>query len=164
MPPAGRAEPGLRLEVGRIGRPHGVIGEVAVTFTSDRSERHEVGAILFTDDNWTLVIKKSRPHQGRWLIFFDGINDRNAATVLQGNRLYADALPTEGNDLWVHELIGVLVVDGAEKEIGRIAAVHDNPAHELLELDGGALVPITFITEKRDGVVVVNIPDGLLDL
>ncbi len=158
------AEPELRLEVGRVGRPHGVIGEVAVTFTSDRPERHEVGATLFTADSQSLVIKKSRPHQGRWLIFFEGISDRNEAGELRGKHLYAEALPTKDEDLWVHELIGATVIDINEKQLGKVSAVHDNPAHELLELEGGALIPITFISEKRDSVLVVDIPDGLLDL
>lgn len=73
-------------------------------------------------------------------------------------------MPTKDEDFWVHELIGATVIDINEKQLGKVSAVHDNPAHELLELEGGALIPITFISEKRDSVLVVDIPDGLLDL
>jgi hypothetical protein len=42
--------------------------------------------------------------------------------------------------------------------------VQDNPAHDLLVLDSGALVPIVFVVEQRAGTVVVDPPDGLLEL
>jgi 16S rRNA processing protein RimM len=45
-----------------------------------------------------------------------------------------------------------------------VAAVEANPAHDLLVLDDGALVPMVFVVEQRDGVVVIDPPDGLFDL
>jgi 16S rRNA processing protein RimM len=48
--------------------------------------------------------------------------------------------------------------------MGRVTAVEANPAHDLLVLDGGALVPMVFVVEQRDGVVVIDPPDGLFDL
>ena len=66
-----------RLEVGRIGRAHGLRGEVSVTLTSDRSERLAPGSVLGTDDR-ELVVRTARPHQHRWLVMFTGIDDRTA--------------------------------------------------------------------------------------
>ena len=43
-------------------------------------------------------------------------------------------------------------------------AVEANPAHDLLVLEGGALVPVVFVVDRRDGTVVVDVPEGLLDL
>ena len=60
-----------RLEVARVGRAHGLRGEVAVTFTSNRPERTEVGARLYAGDR-ELVITTARRHQGRWLVRFAG--------------------------------------------------------------------------------------------
>ena len=40
----------------------------------------------------------------------------------------------------------------------------ENPANDLLELDTGHLVPVTFVTGSADGVITVDTPDGLFDL
>lgn len=153
-----------RLEVGRVGRPHGLTGEVTVTFSTNREERHEVGAVLYADDR-RLVVTAARPHQHRWLLRFEGVTDRDAAIRLRGVRLRADPLEAEDDpdEWWVHELIGAEVVDRAGRPHGRVASVEANPAHDLLVLDGGALVPVVFIVEHGAGRVVVDPPVGLLE-
>ena len=154
------------LEVGRIGRAHGVRGEVAVTFTSNRPERHEPGAVLRAGDR-TLVITAARPHQGRWLLRFEGVDDRDAADALRGVVLRAPALEgdvLDEGEFWVHELVGARVVALDGRVLGTVTAVEANPAHDQLVLDGGELVPIVFVTERRDGDVVVDVPEGLLEL
>ena len=70
----------------------------------------------------------------------------------------------DDGEFWVHELIGSPVVDTAGNALGRVVGVEANPAHDLLVLDTDALVPMVFVVEHRDGVVVVDPPDGLLDL
>ena len=52
--------------------------------------------------------------------------------------------------------------DGTRR--GRCVAVVDNPASDLLELESGALVPVTFVISVADGVVTIEPPDGLFDL
>ena len=150
-----------RLEVGRVGRPHGLGGEVAVTFTSDRAERHAVGAVLYLDDR-ALVVETARPHQGRWLIRFEGVADRDAATALRGSVLSAEPLDGEPDEWWVHELVGAEVVDVGGNHHGRVSAVEANPAHDLLVLEDGALVPVVFVVAREPGRVVVDPPAGLL--
>jgi len=150
-----------RLEVGRVGRPHGLGGEVAVTFTSDRAERHAVGAVLYLDDR-TLVVETARPHQGRWLIRFEGVADRDAAAALRGAVLSAEPLDGEPDEWWVHELVGAEVVDVGGHHHGRVTAVEANPAHDLLVLEDGALVPVVFVVGREPGRVVVDPPAGLL--
>ena len=97
---------------------------------------------------------------------FAGVDDRNAAEALRGQdgarREALDDAPD--GELFVHDLIGAEVRDRAGARIGRVDAVQANPAHDLLVLDGGALVPIVFVVEHEPGVVVVDLPDGLLDL
>ena len=160
--------PGDRLVVGRAGRAHGLRGEIAVRFTSNRPERAEPGSVLYAADR-ELVIATSRPHQDRVLVRFEGVDDRTAAEALQGLELSATRL--EGDDaelpegeLWVHEVVGAEVQDRSGATMGRVVAVEANPAHDLLVLDGGALVPMVFVVEQRDGVVVVDPPEGLFDL
>ncbi len=160
--------PGDRLVVGRIGRAHGLRGEVAVTFSSNRPERTAPGAVLYAGER-ELVIDAARPHQGRMLVHFAGVEDRTAAERLLGVELTVDPLAGDADvldddELWVHEVVGAEVVDRAGAPVGRVTAVEANPAHDLLVLDGGALVPMVFVVEHRDGVLVIDPPDGLLDL
>ena len=158
---------GDRLTIGRIGRAHGLRGEVAVTYTSNRPERHAPGAVCFVGDR-ELVVVKSRPHQGRMLVCFEGVDDRTAAEALLGVELTAESLAgdveLDEREVWVHEVVGAEVHDRAGTMMGTVTAVEANPAHDLLVLDGGALVPMVFVVEQRDGVVVIDPPDGLFDL
>jgi 16S rRNA processing protein RimM len=152
----------VRLEVGRIGRAHGLQGEVHVTLTTDRAERLAPGAELFTEDR-TLIVRSARPHQLRWIVRFDGVEDRAAAEALRGATLLADALPARDGELWVHELVGATVRDRDGTTLGTVEAVQANPASDLLVLDGDRLVPLVFVVEHTPGSVTVDVPDGLLE-
>jgi 16S rRNA processing protein RimM len=155
------------LEVGRVGRPHGVRGEVSVTFVSNRPERTAPGAVLHAGDR-DLVVVSARRHQDRWLVRFEGIENRDAAEALRGAVLTATPLGAtvalDEGEFWVHELIGSSVVDTAGRAYGAVVNVEANPAHDLLVLDTGALVPLAFVVERRDGTVVIDPPEGLLEL
>jgi 16S rRNA processing protein RimM len=163
----GAPAPGDRLVVGRVGRAHGLRGEVAVRFSSNRPERGLPGSVLYAGGR-ELVVASSRPHQGRVLVRFEGVDDRTAAEALQGLELTAaplgDEVMLERDELWVHEVVGAQVQDRTGATVGRVVAVEANPAHDLLVLDGGALVPMVFVIEQRDGVVVIDPPEGLFDL
>jgi 16S rRNA processing protein RimM len=152
-----------RLEVGRVGRAHGLRGEVGVKLTTDRVERLRTGSVLFAGDR-ELVVVGSRRHGERWFVRFEGVDDRSAAEALNGEVLTGDALPSEAGELWVHELIDAAVRDVDGRELGRVVAVEANPASDLLVLDGEVLIPMTFVVERGPGLVVVDPPDGLLDV
>ena len=93
---------------------------------------------------------------------FAGVDTREAADALHG--LVLSAEPLEDPDaLWVHELIGSVVVDQHGTEHGTVTSVEVNPASDLLVLDGGGLVPLTFVVDQADGRITVDVPDGLLD-
>jgi 16S rRNA processing protein RimM len=156
------AEP-ARLEVGRIGRAHGLRGEVGVKLTSDRLARLATGSKLFAGDR-ELVVASSRRHGDRWIVRFEGVDDRTAAEALNGLTLTGDPVPAADGELWVHELIGTMVHDPAGAELGRVVAVEANPASDLLVLEDDALIPMTFVVDRTEGVVVVDVPDGLLDV
>jgi 16S rRNA processing protein RimM len=151
-----------RLEVGRIGRAHGLRGEIAVSLTSERVERLDPGASLWADDR-ELVVVTARPHQHRWLVCFAGVGDRTAAEALQGSILTADALPTDEDEFWVHELIGAAVQAPDGNALGTVVAVEANPASDLLVLDGDRLVPLVFVVRHEPGLVVIDPPEGLWD-
>jgi 16S rRNA processing protein RimM len=159
---------GDRLVVGRIGRAHGLRGEVAVRFTSNRPERAAPGSVLYAGDR-VLVIATARAHQDRVLVRFERVDDRTAAEALQGLELTGDPLTgadaeLDDGELWVHEVVGAEVRDRTGTVLGTVSAVEANPAHDLLVLEDGALVPMVFVVEHGDGVVVVDPPDGLFDL
>jgi len=151
------------LEVGRIGRAHGVKGAVHVLLTTDRTERVAPGARLFDGGRWLTVVSSRTQPGSRFVVQFEGIDDRNAAERLTGKVLSAPPI-ADADALWIHELIGAHVVDGDGVERGVCVAVLQNPAHDILELDTGHLVPVTFVDRMVDGVVHLDAPDGLFDL
>jgi 16S rRNA processing protein RimM len=159
------ADQSHQLEVGRIGKAHGIRGEVVVTFVTDRPERHASGAVLRTDHG-DLVVVSSRPHQGKQLVAFEGITTRNEAETLRARLLYADPIADDDDDtLWVHDLIGCTVVDTEGITRGTVVQVEANPASDLLVLDDDTLVPLHFVTDgPTAGVLTVDAPRGLFDL
>jgi 16S rRNA processing protein RimM len=151
------------LEIGRIEKPHGVRGEVIVRLTTNRAERLAPGSVLTTSAG-PLEVVSSRPHQDRWCVAFAGLRDREDADAHRGRVLLAEALE-DPDELWVHELVGAQVVDQHGTDRGRVVEVLANPASDLLELDGGALVPVRFVVGVTPGERVdVDVPDGLFDL
>ena len=150
------------LEVGRIDKAHGLRGEVIVALTTDRTERVAPGSRLWVDDVEREVQRSTR-HQHRWIVAFAGVPDRDAAEALHGAVLRAEPLPAE-DALFVHELVGAAVALPDGTSVGTVESVQDNPAHELLVLDTGALVPVVFITDQTPGRVTIDPPEGLLDL
>ena len=137
---------------------------------TDVLERLAPGSVL-SSERGPLTVVSSRPLSGerdRYLVLFDGLADRVGAERLRGVDLSAEALNLPGA-LWVHELLGASVRDAASgAELGRISAVEANPASDLLVLESGVLIPARFVlrVEAADEarVVVVELPDGLLEL
>ena len=153
----------MRLEVGKIDKAHGVHGDVVVTLLSDRTERLDVGSVLFRDDGFELTVTKSRPHQHRFIVEFAEIRGREAADEFRGTMLFGD--PIEDPDvIWIHDIIDSPVVDTAGVALGTCVSVLENPASDLIVLEDDALIPLTFFVEQRaDGTIVVDPPEGLFD-
>ena len=153
----------MRLEVGKIDKAHGVHGDVVVTLLSDRTERLDVGAVLFRDDGLQLTVRASRPHQHRFIVQFDEIRGRDQADDHRGTTLYGDPIE-DADTLWVHDLIHSPVVDTNDEPLGTVESVLENPASDLLVLEDDRLIPLTFFVEQRaDGTIVVDPPEGLFD-
>ncbi len=163
-----------RLEVGRIVKAHGIRGEVVVEAVSNRPERFAAGSVLYAGERALPVRRSSvqggpdpagRMSRARWIVSFDGVDDRNEAERMRGTVLTGDPLghDDDGDELWVHELVGSELLDPAGRVLGRVAAVEANPASDLLVLESGALVPMVFVVEAAAGRVVVDPPAGLLD-
>jgi len=150
------------LEVGRVTKAHGVRGELVVSLITDRLERVAPGSILHVGDR-QMVVTASRPHQKNHIVSFDGVSSREQADELHGAVLMAEPLDDE-NELWAHDVIGDVVVNTAGDRIGVVESVQANPASDLLVLDTGALIPVVFVLSRDDGAILVDLPEGLLDL
>lgn len=171
----------MLLTVGRILRPHGVKGEVVVEVRTDEPQvRYTVGARLVTEPPGggpgELTVAGQRPHQGRLLVTFAGVDSRDAAEALRGVLLQVDSdlvtPPADPDEFHDHQLVGLAAVTPAGEPLGEVVRVDHAPASDLLVLrrPGGrtALVPfVAAIVPRVDlaaGSVVVDPPPGLLDL
>lgn len=150
------------LTVGHIAKAHGLQGEVTVKLTTNREERVAKGAQLHAGDR-VLTILSSRPKDTAFLVRFEGVTTREGADELRGLELRAEPIE-DPDELWVHELLGLTVVDQDGVERGAVESVESNPASDLLVLNSGALVPVRFVVGIEDDRLDVDVPDGLFEL
>ena len=176
----------MRIVVGRVGRPHGIRGEVVIGVRTDEPDlRFAVGATVdarssLDDDSpgggEPLRVASARWHSGQLLVAFAGITDRTAAAELSGSWLSVDSsqLPETGDpdEFRDHELIGLAVRTRAGDPVGVIIDVL-HYGQDLLVVrradDSGGECLVPFVTaivpevDVRAGVVVIDPPPGLLD-
>jgi 16S rRNA processing protein RimM len=152
----------LLLEVGLIVKPHGIKGEVIVDLVSNRPDERLAAGSVLESDRGPMEVLRSSPHQGRWIVAFAGVADRNEAEGLRGTVLRAEPLEGEDDTLWVHELVGAVVYDVNGLFYGRVREVEANPASDLLVLPQG-LVPLAFVVEQERGRIVIDPPEGLIE-
>jgi 16S rRNA processing protein RimM len=144
-------------------RPHGLRGHVVVELWTNRLERMQAGSVLQTPDGDLRVDHSSHMGADRWLVAFDGVDDISRAEALRDTVLRADPI-RDADAYWVHELIGAHVVDGSGHDVGVVVSVEANPASDLLVLADGRLIPLHFVTDRAPGRLVVDVPEGLLEL
>ena len=181
------------LLVARIGKPHGLRGEVTVQVHTDDPERRFVDGAAFTTAAATgsggpreLTLRSHRVHRGIWLLGFEQVPDRTGAESLRDTRLF---LPTDLDDEpavegdqptdvdddegWYEaDLVGLAVVDTTGATLGTVSGLQTGTAQDLLVVDlaggGEALVPfveaIVPDVDTAAGRVVIDPPPGLLEL
>lgn len=159
--------------VARIGKPHGLRGEVTVQVHTDApQERFVVGAVFGTDpDRGELTVRGARLHNGIQLLTFEQVQDRTAAEALRGTRLLAE-VDDEDDAYYEDDLVGLDVVDTAGAALGTVVALHPRPAQDLLEVElaDGRTAYLPFVAEivpevdLDAGRVVADPPPGLLEL
>lgn len=166
------------VTVGRIGRAHGIKGEVGVDVRTDEPDRRFAdGADLVTDSKVprTLTVAASRWHSGRLLVKFAGVPDRTAAEQLRNLVLQAevdeDERPEDPDEYYDRELIGLAVRTSDGVEAGEVVDVVHLPSQDLLEIrrPAGNVVLVPMVEELvpeinvDKGYVVVADRPGLLD-
>lgn len=166
------------LVVGRIRRPHGLDGEVSVDILTDFPERFVPGTALVwrgAAGERSVALKGARPHGGRLLLCFEGVETVEAARALCGGELCvaeADAHPAPEGYFYSHEVRGFACEDAAGRRLGTASGLEATPAGPLLtvETEAGreALVPwthpIVVRVERDSRRIVLDPPEGLFDL
>ncbi|AKK03429.1 ribosome maturation factor RimM [Corynebacterium epidermidicanis] len=164
----------MDVMIGRVVKSHGIRGEVVVEPTTDDPElRYAVGETLRGTQGkkeHSLTITAVRAHQGRLLIKFEEVPDRNAADSLRGTKFFAAPIYDEDEGYYDHELEGLTVLlDGTP--IGTVTGISHGPAQSLLEVridDREVLIP--FVEEivpdidLDEGTCTITPPEGLLEL
>lgn len=163
----------MRVVVGRIGRPHGVRGEVTVEPRTDEPEVHFRSGVRLLTESGSLTIESAKWHSGRLLLAFEGVPDRSAAEALRNTLLEAerdpDARPEDPEEYYDHQLVGLEAVTVAGDTIGTVSEVLHLPAQDLLSVTrDGAEVLIPFVSAVVPEVdlaarrIVIDAPPGLL--
>lgn len=137
-----------------------------VELWTNRDERMAPGTALSAGARHLIVSVASRipdtAGRARWIVSFQGMATREDAEALRDVVLSAEALEVEGA-LWVHELVGAELYEPDGRPVGRVEAVEANPASDLLILEDGRVVPLTFVGRDATGRLTVDGPPGLLD-
>ncbi len=167
----------LEVVVGRIGKPHGIRGEVTIEVRTDEPERRFVpGERLLAQPprgrelpHSALTVERIRWHQGRLLVTFAELGDRSAAETARGVLLRvevpADERPEDPEEFYDHQLVGLTAYDVDGTHLGELAGVLHG-AQDLLRIrtaDGEALVPfvaalVPEVDLERGRVVIADRP------
>lgn len=163
-----------RICVGAFAGAFGVQGEVRVkSFCAEPEDIATYGALFTEDGAQSFTIELTRAVKNGFAARVDGVRTKEDADDLRGTRLYVDrtALPSLPDDEFYHaDLIGLTVVDTGGVERGRVSAVHNHGAGDLLEVTGPglktpALVPFTLAAvptvDLTAGRVVIDPPEGI---
>ena len=167
----------MDLVVGRLGRPHGVHGEISVEVRTDEPEvRFAKGSKLsLKESNKQLTVFSSRWHQEKMLIKFEEINDRDLANDIKGKTLIIEIDPnkieTKKDQYYEFQLAGLNVIDKNQNSLGQIKEVITSLAQDLLVVESldkkEVLVPfvkqIVIKVDLDKKQVIMDPPVGLFD-
>ena len=167
----------MDLVVGRLGRPHGVHGEISVEVRTDEPElRFAKGSKLSVkESNNQLTVLSSRWHQEKMLVKFEEITDRDLANEIKGKTLTIkidpNSIETKKDQYYEFQLAGLKVIDKNGKTLGQIKEVITNLAQDLLVVETvdkrEVLVPfvkqIVTTVDLDKKIVIMDPPTGLFD-
>ena len=147
----------IEVLVGRIGKPHGIRGDVTVDVRTDEPDRRFApGSVLRVEAPRgshtplrTLTVTGAKWHTSTLLVSFEEIPDRNAAEAARGILLHADipadASPDDPDEFYDHQLVGLAAYDVDGAALGEVSGLVHGGAQDLLTIrtpDGReALVP-----------------------
>ena len=164
----------MLVVVGRIGRAHGIRGELNVEIRTDEPDRRFAAGSTLTCDGRPLTVASSRHHSGRLLVAFEEVSDRTAAEELHGRLLEADVdaaeRPDDPEEFYDHQLVGLQVRGPGDVVVGTVSAVEHLPEQDTLVVDAdGREVLVPFVSalvptvDLDAGYLQVSDVPGLLD-
>jgi 16S rRNA processing protein RimM len=167
----------MQLQVARIGKPHGIRGEVTVQVLTDAPEDRFVPGTEFVVEPASagpLTVRSARWNKDILLLGFDEVADRNRAETLRGAKLFIETeeLDADDDEGWYeHELVGLEARVGS-KTVGKITALNTMPVQDLLviEMADGKEVLIPFVEQivpevnVEEGYVLLTPPAGLFEV
>jgi len=153
-------------------------GELLVKTDTDNINSYNSLTSVFIDIENRLIpyfVKHCLVHKSSLLRFkLEDVSDEKTANVLLRKKIY---LPLEllpkltGNKFYYHEVIGFKIIDQKKGEIGTILKINDQTAQPLFEVNDGnkkILIPLhddlLINLNRKDKSILVNLPDGLIDL
>ena len=157
----------VEVIVGKVGRAHGIRGDVFIDVTTDEPQRRfATGARMRLDDGTQLEVASVREHGGRLLVAFRGVADRTAVEQLTGRQLLVDVpsdeQPSGANEYFDRQLIGLKVHSAAGAPSGVIVGVQHMPAQDLLVVDVDGDERLVPFVEAL--VPTVNLEEGFVQL
>jgi 16S rRNA processing protein RimM len=162
------------LAIGRIARPHGVQGEMAVEILTDFPERFDTIEVVYLGDALEATawqVRATRWNKERILLTLQGCEDRTAAERLRGLLVQIpieEAMTLPEDEYYAHELIGLDVVTVEGEDLGRVSDVLFTAANDIYVVvgpRGQILLPaIADVIDRVDldaGQMVVRLLEGL---
>jgi 16S rRNA processing protein RimM len=141
------------VQIGRVGRPHGLDGAFVVERASRDERRWRVGATVLVDGVPATIALTRQAGGGRRAIRLDREVPRGAELSVE-----ASELPSPDPDsFYVFQLVGLAAVDENGAPLGRVVEVHSGPANDNVELEDGTLVPLV-----EDAVREIDLAAGTL--
>ncbi|CAM3207489.1 Ribosome maturation factor RimM [Arthrobacter ulcerisalmonis] len=167
----------MQLQVARIGKPHGIRGEVTVQVLTDAPGDRFVPGTEFVVEPASagpLTVISARWNKDILLLAFDEIVDRNQAETIRGAKLFVetDELAEDDDEGWYeHELVGLEVRVGGHV-VGKIAALNTMPVQDLLMVTTpeGTEILVPFVEQivpevnVEGGYILVTPPAGLFEV
>ncbi len=179
-PRSGDKEPNADMViVGRTGKPHGVRGELSVHSQAQSPDLFDnLSQVHLLDRDGTIMtfgLAKWRPHGRVLLVKLDGVDDRDQAALLTGLDLAvneADLPELDDDEVYLHDLLGLEVVDEQGQSLGRFENFLDTAEHEVWvvahpsgkEILLPAVDEVILSVDLEAGTITVDPPEGLLDL
>ena len=156
------------LPIGRVARAHGIRGRVLVKPFDEESQALQTLKRVYLGPREYQIELAERANLG-WLLALKGVSDRNLAETLRGlevKALRAELPPLEEGEVYYVDLIGFTVVDAQGQERGIVSHLESAGAQELLELEGGKLVPLALVKQVMSEArrIIIDAPEGLFDL
>ena len=162
-PAQAAARQAMTVCLGRIVGAHGVRGIVRVqSFTADPDDLTAYGTLSDATGNRRFDVSVTGHVKGLLLARIEGVEDRNAAEALRGSELHiarAALPPTEGEEFYHVDLLGLRAENAKGDALGRVSAIHNHGAGPIVEIqppDG----PSTLIPFTREHVPTVDIEGG----